>query len=354
MNPRTLFKFFALVAGLVIFGWGLWLLFSPAQYQAVVKLEIAPDVEIDSDGSTLTPYQPDFMETEVKAVSSDAVLSNVVQSLNLNTAWSKRYARRGQLETRQTVELLRQHMAVEADPDTRLIDIYIWDEYADEAVRIATAVAQAYQDYRIQQNEQQMTAAVEVLRDNFQKEETEISALQDRLDQMRKQLVPTNPAPTDAMVMQIYNAKHTALDPVLKQPGIIKSGQTDVVRVAMLDRLKEQVAATNTHSADAEQMDRYDAYFQAKREMDTKEQSHELLKTRIQLNQKEEAKLDRAGALDRLARIAEPAVSKSTNARKHRRGIVWLICGLVISRGGYRSLVSDRRAVVLQPKGVLK
>lgn len=354
MSARTIFQFLVLVIGLILCGRGLWLLVSPAQYQAVVKLEIAPDVEIGSDGNTYMPYQPYFYETEFKVMQSDAVLSNVVQTLNLNAEWSQRYAKGGPLQTSLTIELLKRHLTVGPEPNSKFVNIFVWDKDPNQAARIANAVAQAYRDYRIQQHRQQMDAALEALSTNYLKGETEITALQTRLEQMRKQLVPTNRAPTDAMVTEIYNAKQPSLDPLRDQspgqPAVAKAGTTDIVRVALLDRLKQQLAATNSNP-DTEQMARYDAYFQARRQLDSEEEAQRLLKSRIEANKAEENKLDRAGALDQLARIVVPAaVPKVAGAPKRWHGIIWLICGLGISRAGFRSLLSSRKPVKLKPQ----
>lgn len=346
-------KLFVLIVGIALCGRGLWLLLGPAQYQAVVRLEISPDIDIDSNGNTYAPYQPYFMETELRTMSGDVVLSNVAETLNLNAEWSQRYAKGGQLQTGQTVELLRRHMTAGPEQGTKFVDIFVWDEDPNQAARIANAVAGAYRDYRIQQHRQEVAVAIEALGTHYQQEETEIAVLQGRLERMRKQLVPTNPAPTDAMVMEIYNAKQASLDPLkgqLSEPqAVIKASKTDIVRVASLDRLKQQVAATNSNPTDSKQMAHYAAYFQAKEELNNKEESHGLLKSRIQSIKGEEDKMNREGALDKLARIVVPAaVPKSPAAPKRWHGVVWLICGLGLLQAGVKSILSSRKPVKLK------
>ncbi len=51
------------------------------------------------------PYDPYFLEAEFKVMVSEIVLSNVVDTLDMNTKWGKRYGRT--LETAETIPLLR-------------------------------------------------------------------------------------------------------------------------------------------------------------------------------------------------------------------------------------------------------
>src|SRR5579862_1393225 len=110
MNLKLTFGPWAIVGGLALCAIGVSMLSGPTEYQAAVKIKIEADVEIyfDSSGHEYVPYDPYFIETEFKAISSDVVLSNVVENLNLNTEWGKRYGKT--LDSTQTIELLRQRM----------------------------------------------------------------------------------------------------------------------------------------------------------------------------------------------------------------------------------------------------
>ena len=145
------------------------------------------------------PYDPYFLETEFKAMVSEMVLSNVVETLDLNTAWGKRYGRT--LDTAETIKLLGPQIDIENPPNTRLVEIRVTDEDPNEAARIANAIAEAYKDYRIAQHDRQMAAGIKALEEGYVKEEAKISLMQSNLDLLRRQLnidgnnPPSNQAP---------------------------------------------------------------------------------------------------------------------------------------------------------------
>ena len=68
---KKLFGFVTSLAGLAFCGIGVWLLLSPAQYQAVVQVQIG----LEDPGV----YDPYFIQTEFEIVRSDLVLSNVIE-----------------------------------------------------------------------------------------------------------------------------------------------------------------------------------------------------------------------------------------------------------------------------------
>src|SRR5215831_17776936 len=85
MRKRKLSGFVALIAGLALCAGGIWSLFSPAQYQAAVRVQVRRD-----NPDVYQPYDPYFFLTEFEIVRSGGVLSNVVENLNLLRNWGGR------------------------------------------------------------------------------------------------------------------------------------------------------------------------------------------------------------------------------------------------------------------------
>jgi hypothetical protein len=91
MNSRRIFGALVLIIGLGLCGKGLMLLFGHTYYEAVTKIKIQPDEITDvpcsnGDSRVYLPYDPYFMEMELKSIQSEIVLSDVVQALDLNVA----------------------------------------------------------------------------------------------------------------------------------------------------------------------------------------------------------------------------------------------------------------------------
>jgi uncharacterized protein involved in exopolysaccharide biosynthesis len=209
MNRKLIFGPCAMVVGLTLCVVGLWILLSPVEYQAAAKIEIEPEMVSDGpSGDTYVPYDPYFFETELKAISSDMLLSNVVETLNLSTKWGKRYGRT--LETSETISLLRWQIDLRLPRNSKIVEICVTDEDPNEAARIANGIAKAYSDYRIAQHERQMANGIKMLEEDSQKEEIKIKVRQARVEELRKQLHLTNNEPDDilkAHYPEYYEAK---------------------------------------------------------------------------------------------------------------------------------------------------
>jgi uncharacterized protein involved in exopolysaccharide biosynthesis len=206
MNARRVFSCFILIAGLALCGKGLWMLFSPRAYEAVVKIEIESDVVSDVPGSSsYAPYDPYFMETEFKRMEGGVVLSNVVQTLNQDVKWGKQEGK--QLGVGDAIELLRQRMDIDMDRNTKIVEINVWDKDPDEAAQIANAIAEAYRDYRINQHKQQMGAGIEKLEEAYQAEETNILLMQSNVDQLREKRGVEDTDPNETAPTLIMNAE---------------------------------------------------------------------------------------------------------------------------------------------------
>jgi uncharacterized protein involved in exopolysaccharide biosynthesis len=179
MNRNRIFGFSAILVGFALCVVGLRLLLNPAEYQAVVKIEIEPDY-----GPGPMPYYPYFMETELMAMRGEIVLSNVVQSLNLNSEWGRRYGNGDKLGTDETIELLRRRISLDAERNTRLIDISVTEENPDEAAQIANAIAEAYRNYRMDLHRLEIAVGIEKLQETYEQETTNIGAMEANLQRL--------------------------------------------------------------------------------------------------------------------------------------------------------------------------
>jgi capsular polysaccharide biosynthesis protein len=250
---------------------GFWLLSSRAHYEAAVKIKIK--TETVRDGSSSTTYDPYFIQTEFEVIQSQPVLGKVIQMLHLN----------------ETTDHLRRQIKIRSVPNTYFtyfIEIRVQRENAEEAVRIANAIAESFLDFRLEQKRQETLRGIKILENDSQFEETNIAALREKVDQLRTELKVPQPEP----------------------PG---------------DLLKSN----------------FPSYVQAIRELKNNEELHQLLKNRlaaekIGMNYPNSSEIE----------IVEPAAPiASPNSRNRWLGIFLFLCGLVMSVSGFR-LVSNKRA----------
>ena len=279
--------FTLLIAGLALCGAGLWLLLSPAQYQATARIEVEPDIAGALNSGSGSYYGPYFMQTDYEIIRSPSVLSNVVESLNLNFEWGKKSGDGSPLKTVKSIKLLQRRIKLEPVRNTKLIQISFSSEDPNEAAKIANAIAKAYQDYRIKDSKHKLLAGIQVLTNRYQKDELEINTNQESLDQLRKQLNVPNPEPADEL---------------------LKSN--------------------------------YPAYFQARRNLQDKIEFHKLLAAEI-----EQKKLDLVipyTSFVTIERIAQPP--KFPVSQDRSLGAVLLAISLFPTVGGFLFLKSSRRS----------
>jgi len=87
----------------------------PESYSSMARVKVENDItDIPSMGSSSTyvPYDPYFIQTTFEIMQSELVLSNVIARLNLNTKWGQKYYNNETLKTTETMEILKQRMAL--------------------------------------------------------------------------------------------------------------------------------------------------------------------------------------------------------------------------------------------------
>ena len=68
-------------------------------------------------------------------MQSEVVLGNVIEALNLNDEWGKKYYNGETLKTNDTMELLKQRMSLSPIRNTKLIDITVYSEDKNDAAQ---------------------------------------------------------------------------------------------------------------------------------------------------------------------------------------------------------------------------
>src|SRR4249920_1808728 len=81
------------------------------------------DIEELSGKVGFNPYDPYFIQTEFEVIQSELILGRVIDELDLNTEWGKKYNDGQKLKTQETLTLLRGRLNLRPVRNTMLIDI---------------------------------------------------------------------------------------------------------------------------------------------------------------------------------------------------------------------------------------
>src|SRR5664280_1674132 len=85
----------------------------PESFSSTARIKIERD-QSDISGMAerggLAGYDPYFIQTEFELMTSEAILGKVIEDLDLNKEWGKKYANGERLKTPETIALLKQRI----------------------------------------------------------------------------------------------------------------------------------------------------------------------------------------------------------------------------------------------------
>jgi uncharacterized protein involved in exopolysaccharide biosynthesis len=105
----------------------------PETYSSTARVKVGGD-----------PYS---LMTECEVIQSQMVLGKVVEKLNLNLNWGKKYFAGETLKTFESLKILKDRLALAPDRNAGLIAITTFSDDRQEAAQIANAIAAAYQEF---------------------------------------------------------------------------------------------------------------------------------------------------------------------------------------------------------------
>ena len=154
VNVGSLTHFYTLFAGLFLVGLATVIpitLILPKTYASTARIKVLKEQPESAQAGSeivIVPYDPDFFQAQCKIIQSQSVLTNVVNSLNLNAEWGRKLFDGEPLKTTETISILKARMKVMPVNNTSLISITVYDENKDAAARLANTIARCFHDYR--------------------------------------------------------------------------------------------------------------------------------------------------------------------------------------------------------------
>ena len=162
----------------------------PRAYCGLARIKIQ---ENQSDTSFLEPqrsyqYNPYFIQTEFEVIKSQNILYKIIENLNLNVEWGKKYANGQTLTTAETRSVFEKLLDLRPVRNTSLIEIRFYSEEANEAARVANEVAAVYREYRRDQQNDQTMSGIKALEKKYDDQAAKVREAQAKVDQLRTEL----------------------------------------------------------------------------------------------------------------------------------------------------------------------
>lgn len=165
-----------------------WIL--PELFASTASMKVLRDQsdidELSGMSSRLgSPYDPYFIQTEFETIQSEAVLTNVINNLDLTRVWGQKYNDGQPLKLNEAVELLRGRLDLRPRRNTTIIDVKVYSDNAKDAADLANAVAESYKRYRITKNQDAVEGGLGSLKLQLLAQEEKIASIKTNLDKLR-------------------------------------------------------------------------------------------------------------------------------------------------------------------------
>jgi uncharacterized protein involved in exopolysaccharide biosynthesis len=121
-----------------------------------------------------TEYDPYYIQTQFEMIQSELIMAKVVETMDLNNVWGKKYANGERLKTSESLQMLKGRMDLRPVRNTSLIEIRVFSEVADEAAKVSNALAEAYQDYRVKERTRRIEAGIRALEMVYEQNNSDI------------------------------------------------------------------------------------------------------------------------------------------------------------------------------------
>ena len=210
----------------------------PESYSSTTRIKIERD-QSDISGfaertGNIASYDPYFIQTEFELIQSEVILGKVIEDLDLNTVWGKKYANGERLKTSETIALLKGRIDLRPVRNTSLIEIRVYSEKPDEAAKIANAIAEAYKAHRLAQRTEMTRRGIKSLEERFAEQKDKVEKARQRVDKLREELNIS-----DAVANGDGPSPLMTADTLRKLEGLRIESKAEYVRMAtMVDRLK--------------------------------------------------------------------------------------------------------------------
>ncbi len=210
----------------------------PESYSSMARIKVERDRSdiMDLTGQPIMgSYDPYFIQTEFEVIQSEVVLGKVIEALNLNEKWGKKYNGGQKLTTTETMALFKRQIDLRPVRNTSLIEIRVFSDNPDDAAVYANEIAKTYQAYRLEQRRKFGMEGIKSLEDTFNEYEAKVRAAQKKVDDLRVQLKVPDAVVSENMPTVLLSAESLRHIEALR----IESQAEYVKQRTLLDRLEK-------------------------------------------------------------------------------------------------------------------
>ena len=163
----------------------------PESYSSTARIKVERDQsDITFSDPTMRGmgYDPFFIQTEFETILSERVLGKVIQDLNLDEEWGKKYNNGQRFRTSDTLAMLKNQVNLQPVRNTSFLEIRVFRENPEEAKTMANAIAQAYQNYRREQRRELSMNGILALEERVKEHNAKINDARTNVDHLREKL----------------------------------------------------------------------------------------------------------------------------------------------------------------------
>ena len=165
----------------------------PESFASTARIKVERDKSdiqelTGGNGLRYNPYDPYFIQTEFEIIQSAEILDKVIEVLNLNDVWGRKYYDGTKLKTPETLRLLRNRLNLRPVRNTTLIDIQVFSENPKDAADLANTIAETYKQWRLDKGSELVTGGIKSLNAQAKEQDEAIRKAKDELAALRVKL----------------------------------------------------------------------------------------------------------------------------------------------------------------------
>jgi capsular polysaccharide biosynthesis protein len=230
--PIRIFFGVFLAVFLLVFGAAAIITFIlPESYASVARIKVereAPDVPGLAGRREQLVYDPYLIQTEFEVIQSEMVLGKVIDLLDLNTVWGRKYQNGEKLKSAECIALLKHRMTLRPVRGTSFIEIRVYSEDKAEAAKIANAVAEVYRDYHRDKKWRVFATGIKSLEEQAAIQGKHVASAKEKFDRLRSELNVPNPEPTPEELQARYPSYWAAKQEWETEVSLLKTLESSI------------------------------------------------------------------------------------------------------------------------------
>jgi succinoglycan biosynthesis transport protein ExoP len=167
----------------------------PEAYMSTVRISVdkdTSDIALLGQPQSSSGYDLYFLLTEFETIKSKVILNEVINRLNLNQVWARRYGGGENLRSTETFQILKGSITLNPSRNTSLIEISVYSPDKKEAAIIANTIAEVYRDFRLERRSSMGKGGLKVLQGRLKEQDDIVKELQERVNKLRAEIGVTD------------------------------------------------------------------------------------------------------------------------------------------------------------------